>query len=175
MASDSAGTEPRLYFADSVLNVSDLRESLLQTELVVLAACKTGVGANERGEGVFSLARGFAALGVPSVVTTLWNVENRATYAITSDFYRYLADGLPKDEALQQAKLNWLGTADGASQLPNYWAGLIIVGDTQPLRYAPPWSWLAGGLGLILAGVGSIWWWRRHRGTRPVASWLQPA
>ena len=158
-----------------MLNLSDLNESLLQTELVVLAACKTGVGSNERGEGVFSLARGFAALGVPSVVTTLWNVENRATYAITTDFYRYLADGLPKDEALQRAKLDWLATTDGASQLPNCWAGLIIVGDTEPLRHGASWPWLAGGLGIVLAGAGGIWWWRNARRAMPVTSWLRPA
>ncbi len=174
-ASDSAGMEPRLYFADSVLNLSDLNESLLQTELVVLAACKTGVGTNERGEGVFSLARGFAALGVPSVVTTLWNVENRATYAITTDFYRYLADGLPKDEALQRAKLDWLTSADGASQLPNYWAGLIVVGNTEPLSHAMSWPWLAGGLGAVIVGVGGMWWWRKSRRAIPVTSWLRPA
>jgi len=174
-ASDSAGTEPRLYFADLVLNLSDLNESLLQTELVVLAACKTGVGSNERGEGVFSLARGFAALGVPSVVTTLWNVENQATYAITTDFYRYLADGLPKDEALQQAKLKWLTTADGASQLPNYWAGLIVVGNTEPLSHATPWPWLAGGLGIVLLGAGGIWWWHNSRRAIPAISSFRPA
>ena len=174
-ASDSTDAEPRLYFTDAVLNLSDLNESLLQTELVVLAACKTGVGSNERGEGVFSLARGFAALGVPSVITTLWNVENRATYAITSDFYRYLADGSSKDEAMRQAKMDWLETAEGSSVLPNYWAGLIVVGDAEPLSRALVWPWLVGGLSIILVGAGGVWWWRRTHRAMPVISSLRPA
>ncbi len=171
---DTSSSEPLLYFADSTLRLSDLGDGeLTHTQLVVLAACKTGIGANQRGEGVFSLARGFAALGVPSVLTTLWSVENRATYDITNLFYQYVDQGLPKDVALQRAKLEWLRTAEGADQLPNVWAGLILIGDTEPLNRSGQWPWVAGVV-LLLAGGGAVWWHRRHR-TKPVTSSLHPA
>lgn len=173
-ATDSIDTEPRLYFADSPLNLSELgTDGLPITQLVVLAACKTGVGSYQRGEGVFSMARGFAALGVPSVLTTLWSVDNQATYAITDLFEQYLTRGLPKDEALQQAQRDWLTTTDRAGQLPTYWAGLILVGNTEPLSQPTPWPWLAGGLGGLV--VGSAWLWRRKRRTTPTISSLRPA
>lgn len=173
-ATDSTDTEPRLYFADSTLKLSELGTTGLPiTQLVVLAACKTGVGSDQQGEGVFSMARGFAALGVPSVLTTLWSVDNRATYTITDLFEQYLTRGLPKDEALQQAQRDWLTTADGADQLPTYWAGLIVVGNAEPLSRPVPWSWLAAGLGGVV--VVGAWLWRRKRRTTPAISSLRPA
>jgi CHAT domain-containing protein len=170
---DTSNNEPLLYFADSTLSLSELGDGgLMHTELAVLAACKTGIGANQRGEGVFSLARGFAALGVPSVLTTLWSVENKATYDITNLFYDYLHQGFPKDVALQQAKQDWIANAGGADQLPNYWAGLILVGDTKPLDRPVRWPWVAGATLLLLGG--GFWWRRRHR-AKPVVSLLRPA
>ncbi|WP_461048937.1 CHAT domain-containing protein [Spirosoma arcticum] len=162
---DTTNSEPLLYFADAPMRLSDLGDgALTHTQLAVLAACKTGVGANQRGEGVFSLARGFAALGVPSVLTTLWSVENEATYAITDLFYKYLDEGLSKDVALQRAKQEWLRTASGADQLPNAWAGLILIGDTEPLSRPIQWAWVAGGT-LLLLGAGALWWRRKRNRT----------
>ncbi|GAB4024294.1 CHAT domain-containing protein [Spirosoma koreense] len=163
---DSTNQEPTLYFADSTLRLSDFGDKALpNAELVVLAACKTGIGAVQQGEGVFSLARGFAALGVPSVLTTLWSVQNQATYELTDRFYQHLDEGLPKDVALQKAKQEWLANAEGAGVLPNYWAGLIVVGDAEPLPRLNLALW--GSFVVVLTLVaGLIFWHERRR--RPV-------
>lgn len=157
-AADSSGQEPTLYFADSTLRLSDLDDgNLSNAQMVVLAACKTGIGTNQRGEGVFSLARGFSASGVPSVLTTLWSVQDKATYTLTELFYQFLDEDLPKDVALQRAKQDWLKTEDGENLSPTYWAGLIIVGDAEPLSQPHYGWWLVGGgvsvLALLLAAL----------------------
>ena len=109
---------------------------------------------------MFSLARGFAALGIPSTITTLWNVEDQPTYELTKLFYNYLDQGLPKDEALQRAKLDWLAQGGAADALPSQWAGMILVGDTAPLESL---SFGVYGLGLLgLALLGGVWWWRKR-------------
>jgi CHAT domain-containing protein len=170
---DSTQREPVLYFADSTLRLSDLgEEGLPNTQMVVLAACKTGVGANQQGEGVFSLARGFAALGAPSILTTLWSVENDATYKLTNLFYQHIDEGLPKDLALQQAKQDWLKSSEGAGQLPNYWAGLIVVGDSNPLTPASQWPWVA--VGVLLAGGVGVWQWLRRRSRPQTSAYQKP-
>ncbi len=155
-SADSSGSIPTLYFADSTLRLNELslpRKPV--TELLVLSACQTGVGKNQRGEGVFSLARGFAALGIPSVLTTLWSVENEPVYRITQNLYEQISDDIPLDIALQNAQKQWLQTASTHGQLPYAWAGMVIVGNTEPVGTGiPPGRiWLFGGLILAAAGI----------------------
>ncbi len=129
--SGKAGTSPTLFFADSSLRLTELEAPARNaTELLVLSACETGLGVEQRGEGVFSLARGFAGIGIPSVLTTLWKVENQAVYEITRYFYEGLADNLPLDEALRNAQLKWLEASEKSGQLPYIWAGNVLIGNT---------------------------------------------
>lgn len=162
---DSIGREPRLYFADSTVQLSELNDDTpYQTQLIVLSACKTSIGVNQQGEGIFSLARGFATLGIPSVLTTLWSVEDQATYVLTERFYEHLSHGLPKDLALRQAKLDWLKTASRADQLPYRWAGMILVGNVEPLSESTKMGWwLAGGFVVVLAIIGGRQLRRRNK------------
>jgi len=163
-ADSTDAVEPRVYFHDAALRLSELTQAdRFAAQLLVLSACKTGVGQNQRGEGVFSLARGFAALGIPSTITTLWSVEDQPTYELTKLFYHYLDQGLPKDEALQKAKLDWLEKGGAADALPSQWAGMILVGDTAPL-VMDGLQFIVLGLGLLGLGVlGGVWWWRRKK------------
>lgn len=159
-ADSAEATEPKIYFVDSTLVLSELsRLERFNTDLLVLSACKTGVGHNQRGEGVYSLARGFAALGILSTVTTLWQVEDNPTYALTESFYKFLQEGLPKDEALQKAKLEWLAQGSAADKLPSQWAGVLLVGSAAALPSQQLWYWLGG---LLVAIVIGILWRRRN-------------
>lgn len=131
--------EPQIYFADSVLYLSELMsEMALFTKLVVLSACETGTGEWYRGEGVFSFNRGFAALGIPSSVSNLWSVDNVSTYRLTELFYKYLAKGLPIDISLQKAKLEFIKGSSKDQSLPYYWAATILAGKTDIIKIKSP-------------------------------------
>lgn len=130
--------EPVLYLADSALYLSELQ--LVQdsvTALIILSACEAGIGQHAKGEGVLSLARGFTLTGIPAIITTLWQIDNKATYELTEQFHRLLSQGLPKDIALQRAKLQFLADHDNSNQLPYFWAASILLGDTTPLQEPP--------------------------------------
>ena len=151
---DSTDQEPMIYFADSVLKLSEISDlARFKTQLLVLSACKTAVGRNAKGEGILSLSRGFATQGIPATLTTLWSVENQSTYTLNELFYRYLSQGKEKDIALQKAKIEFLKTQSGEKQLPTFWAAAVLVGDAEAISSRFSWWWILGVLGLAFFGV----------------------
>ena len=132
---DSTETEPLLYLYDSTLTVNELQMlGNLRTKMILLSACKTGIGKNVQGEGIFSLARGFASAGIPSTITTLWEIDNQPTYHLSELFYKYLNKGMPSDEALQKAKLDFLEEKGRAYEFPYYWASNILIGKAYVMQ-----------------------------------------
>lgn len=163
---DAEGIEPRLYFYDESMPLSELQLlGDLSTQLIVLAACNTGIGKNISGEGIFSLARGFAAAGIPSSVTTLWEVESKTTYQITELFYKYLSKGLPADVAMQKAKLEFMDQNESVMQLPYFWAGNVLVGRAEvmmPAQAEMRFFWIFGMFVLFVC-LGFLYSWMNSR------------
>jgi CHAT domain-containing protein/tetratricopeptide (TPR) repeat protein len=123
---------------DGLLNTYELFNLRLRGELAVLSACNTGTGKLERGEGIISLARGFFYAGIPSVVMTLWEIEDHSSADLMAFFYKNLKDGMPKDVALQQAKLSYLSKSDKLHSHPYFWAGFVNIGLPDPISASPP-------------------------------------
>jgi tetratricopeptide (TPR) repeat protein len=156
-ASSSDHREPVIYFTDSTLYLSDLiPDRKVVTQLVILSACETGNGRYYQGEGIFSFNRGFAALGIPEVVSNLWSVENESTYRNTELFYKYLSQGLPTDIALQKAKIEFMNSASmEGKKLPYFWASSILTGKVNSIKVDSRFSivkWIALGVLLFLIG-----------------------
>lgn len=129
----------RLIFAK---NASDENNSLytyeiynqnLSSNLAILTACETGKPSYQPGEGMISLAHAFNYAGSESILTSLWEIDEQSSTQIIDFFYTNLSKGLPKDEALQKAKLEYINTAEGRTISPQYWAGLVLIGDVSPL------------------------------------------
>jgi CHAT domain-containing protein len=118
---------------DGWLNTADIYNLDLNSRLTVLSACNTGSGHLRKGEGVMSLARGFLYAGCPSIVMTLWEVEDNAGTEIMRSFYQILKKGRNTDDALRQAKLNYLESANPRMAHPHYWLSYVNIGSTEPL------------------------------------------
>jgi CHAT domain-containing protein len=109
------------------------------TQLVVLSACETGVGAVRSGDGMYGLRRALALAGAESQVVSLWNVGDSSARALMGDYYGELAGGAGRAEALRQAKLHLMRQPRYAH--PYYWAAFIPAGDWRPLDkmiFSPP-------------------------------------
>jgi CHAT domain-containing protein len=132
---------------DGFLNAYELYNMELSAKMVVLSACETGYGKLARGEGIMSLAHAFTYAGCPSVVMSHWVADDKATAQLMELFYKNIAAGIPKDEALRQAKLTFIQQADDIRQNPAFWAGFVVLGDTSPIHiktfYEKYWIYFA--------------------------------
>ena len=143
-----------IFYSDSsdyFLTASEIYDLEIDADLTVLSACNTAVGEFNVGDGVRSLTRSFIHAGSKSVLTSLWESIDVSTNKIVEDFYINIKEGLPKDQALRTAKLNFLQNAHPSQRHPKYWAHLIIVGDTSPMEFvSSSWrSWALGAAALI--------------------------
>lgn len=151
--SSMAFTEDGSGLEDNFLHSNEIKQLNLQANLVVLSACETGFGKYQHGEGVISLGRSFMYAGVPSVVMTLWKINDYSSIFITKLFYENLQKGLPKDEALQKAKQAYFKDAPEGLSHPAFWAAFVQLGDYRAINVANKssmfWS-IGGGIALLL-------------------------
>jgi CHAT domain-containing protein/Tfp pilus assembly protein PilF len=118
---------------DGLLNTYEIYGLDINAHLIVLSACETGCGKLNSGEGIMSLARGFLYAGCPGVVMTLWKVEDNQSAKIITSFYKYLAEGKSKIEALRLSKLDYLKNSDPLFSHPYFWAGYVDIGKPNSL------------------------------------------
>jgi|GEM_PF-6409019 len=118
---------------ENQLSLSELDTFYLDIDMLTLSACNTASGKIQPGEGTFSLARSFHGIGAESIISTLWEISDQTSSEIMIAFYKNLKNGQAKDEALRNAKLEYIKNADPDYQHPYYWAGIIAIGDMSPL------------------------------------------
>ncbi|NJO76392.1 MAG: CHAT domain-containing protein [Leptolyngbyaceae cyanobacterium RM1_406_9] len=115
---------------NNFLSLTDVFRLNLPAELVVLSGCRTGLGANLRGEGLVGLTRGFMYAGAERILVSLWSVDDEATAALMSQFYEELIGrNRSPAEALRAAQLHLLQESDSTWQTPYYWAAFTLQGE----------------------------------------------
>ena len=154
---------------DDILYAYEIQNMQLNPDLVVLSACETGVGKFQQGEGVLSIGRGFMYAGTPSLVMTLWSLNDYSGSQIIENYYQALNKGMDKDEAMKWAKLEYLEENDDLLSHPALWACYIQMGNTEPLSIKTKtfFGTLLEYWGLILAGIclslGSVYYFHSSR------------
>jgi hypothetical protein len=162
---------------DGRLEVREVYElKLAATSLVVLSACETQINELNQhnivtaGDEVVGMTRALFFAGTPSVIATLWSVNDAASALLMQRFYAHLRDGADKAEALRLAQQDVRATYPN----PYYWAGFVLSGDPgtasgrfawiQRLRISRVlWPWLAGSSIVLMAIVlGGIFVYRRR-------------
>jgi CHAT domain-containing protein len=161
--------DARLIFngGDSLLNTADLYLANIQARMVVLSACESGTGEVIKGEGTFSIARGFALIGVPSIIMSLWNVNDKVTSELMTGFYEYISLGQSSVDALNLSKISYLESSDAYTSHPYYWSSFISLGD--PIELYPSSNefsiWVLAVL-LMTVVVLLIWFYAKQKRRR---------
>jgi CHAT domain-containing protein/tetratricopeptide (TPR) repeat protein len=101
-------------------------------DLVILSACETNYGPEQRGEGVSALTRGFLAAGARRIVASDWLVDDEAAAILIGGFTERVAKAMKNGgrtdyaSCLHAAKL---GVRQKAKwQHPFFWAPFVLVG-----------------------------------------------
>lgn len=113
---------------DGFLHLYDIYNLNLDANLVVLSACRTALGKEVHGEGLISLTRGFMYAGASRVVSSIWNIDDRASAQLMSAFYDdMLSKNMTPAAALRAAQIALLQQPRWAN--PHYWAAFGLQGE----------------------------------------------
>lgn len=125
--------DPQGQPVNGYLRIPDIVRSRMNVELVTLSACETAVGQIIEGEGVVGLTRAFMYAGANRLLVSQWSVDDEATAALMSEFYKeLLQEKLGPAEALRRAQVKISSIEKWKS--PYYWAAFQLQGDWLPLR-----------------------------------------
>lgn len=135
-ADSSNRYQSRLIFngEDGILRTSDLYAANLSARLAILSACESGVGQINKGEGTFSIARGFALVGVQTIVMSLWKVNDKVASELMVDFHNRINEGDQINDALTSSKRRFLEEADKYTSHPYYWSAFVSLGENVSLK-----------------------------------------
>ena len=160
---------------DGLLQARELFDLRIDTDLVVLSGCSTGVGRILGGEGALGLPHSLFQAGVPSIVLSLWDVRDRAAAVFMDRFYAGIADGLTLAEAMRTAKLDLLRSGRPELRHPSVWAPFVLSGVFDRSLDLPRRTLvdrirssrgILGGTLVATLSMGALIWWRMRRRSR---------
>lgn len=113
---------------DGYLETGEVAGLNLQSNLVVMSSCKSGLGKTDNSEGIIGMQKVLFDAGASSVVLSLWDVSDKQTTKLMSFFYEYLSSGITSAEALRKAKAKFI---KNVSANPYFWAAFTLSGNSQ--------------------------------------------
>ncbi len=113
---------------DGFLRMSEVMGLELNSDIVALTACQTGLGRRISGEGTMGMGRAFQYAGAKAVLMTLWSVAEKSSVILTESFFRHLKEGKSKLESLRLARKE---IRDAGYDHPFFWAPFILVGEVD--------------------------------------------
>ena len=137
---------------DGRLEVWELMQTPLAAFFVDMSACNTSRGAISSGDEVVGLSRGMLYAGTPSLLGSLWSIDDKATSVLMASFYKGLLSGKRPTTALRDAQLKMMPQSSDISTYrrpmktgesdhqvssssryshPFFWAAFNIIGDWQ--------------------------------------------
>ncbi len=148
-----------IWLYDGQLTIPEMYQQSSRVNLLVINS-NYADPAPPNGALPFYLTPALHASGAASIIQPLWPIQRKLPLGILEPFYSHLSSGMQKDEALNQAKIDYLNSLgkDAIAASPHFWAGTILIGNTDPLYKA---SYLFPFF-ILLFFVGFWLAWRRR-------------
>lgn len=112
-----------LKVSDGIIDINDIFNLKLKAQMVTLSACNTALGKYSQGDEITGLMRAFLYAGAPSIVATLWSIDDKSTSFFMERFYLYIKTN-SKAQALRFAQIDTMKEYKS----PYYWACFILTG-----------------------------------------------
>jgi len=106
----------------------DIIKLKIPASLVVLSACESASGVDQKGEGTYSLTRAFVLAGATNVIASIWQQADVSALAIQKQFYHGVKQNKSVAESLQKAKTAYLSNTGKQYAHLFYWAGVVSYG-----------------------------------------------
>ena len=132
LLSPNSGSSKRPKEKDYLLTMTDVLDAKLEAKLVVLSCCQSGRG-KIKAEGVVGIARAFLGAGARSVIASLWAINDDATLAFMSHFYKHLVKGQSASKSLHEAMKIMRESKEFSAV--KYWAPFMLIGDDVTLNF----------------------------------------
>ena len=115
-----------------VLSADEIGHLRLNAYLVTLSACETALSGGYTsdvppGDEWVGLNQAFLAAGTPTVMASLWPIDDTVSSDFMISFYEKLIDANGKSKALAQVQRKALRSAEAGH--PFYWAAFTVIGD----------------------------------------------
>jgi CHAT domain-containing protein/Tfp pilus assembly protein PilF len=94
--------------SDGRLTVDEIFSLNFQGRVIALSACETALGDLSDGDELVGLSRAFIYAGSPSVVVSLWKIDDATSAWLMIRFYQYLQSGLTAAESLTFAQRDFI-------------------------------------------------------------------
>ena len=132
LLSPNSGSSKRPKEKDYLLTMTDVLDAKLEAKLVVLSCCQSGRG-KIKAEGVVGIARAFLGAGARSVIASLWKIDDDATLAFMSYFYKHLVKRQSASKSLHEAMKIMRESKEFSAV--KYWAPFMLIGDDVTLNF----------------------------------------
>ncbi|MGW3737997.1 CHAT domain-containing protein [Streptomyces sp. NPDC005148] len=110
--------------ARSMATELDLR----RTRLFTMSACSTAKADISTGDELEGLTQAALTAGTPTVVATLWQVNDAVTKVLLTSFYRHLVRGSAPIHAMRDAARQLRAEQAGTWSHPYFWSGFVVSG-----------------------------------------------
>ncbi len=115
---------------DGFLSAGEIIKMKMNADLVVLSACETAKGKFSEGQEMLGLSRAFFGASVPTIIGSLWQVDDQSTKILMETFHNNSNNKIVNyAKALQAAQINLLRNTKYSD--PYFWAPFVLVGDSE--------------------------------------------
>ena len=113
---------------DGYVTIGEWAGMDLNSDVVFLSACETGLGEYQAGEGIVGIPYALTIAGNKNTVMSLWKVYDAYTPEFVGTFFKKMKEGKSAFIAINETKREFLNNPDAMYRDPAVWSAFVLYG-----------------------------------------------